>query len=274
MIGWIKKHSYWALALGVFLVAAIAVCAYAWNFRQLTISKDTANWADFATYLSGTVGVAAVVATLIAFVITLRQQKQLIDSQESMLNDHKRQIYLTEEKHKIEKAYQTAKDIFPLMVTNVKLSLQLPHYIIIHDSEADCFVHYSSDSMHDFFDMNDDLFYKIKKSIEGSSDDHKKVIIESFSGVGAIYNMISECFETSNDYVYFFDSWLAKDFGFDMPGIFYVECVSSFYQGLGEDKPEWLSKLIGYKRPVFLTSTYKKVLLWQQIGEMIKNKSV
>lgn len=116
MIGWIKKHIYWALALAVLIVAIVAVGGYAWNFRELAISTDTGKWADFATYLSGTVGVAAVVATLMAFVITLRQQKRLIDSQDEMLEQQDRQIVEAERHQRKLEAYSRAEIFFPVML--------------------------------------------------------------------------------------------------------------------------------------------------------------
>lgn len=105
MLKWIKKHSYWSLAIAVLIVAVVAVGAYAWNFRELPISTDTGKWADFATYLSGTVGVAAVVATLVAFIITLRQQQALIKSQDALIEKQDQQISQNEQLLEMERAY-------------------------------------------------------------------------------------------------------------------------------------------------------------------------
>jgi len=123
MIGWIKKHSYWALAGGVLLVAIAAIGFYAWHFRELKLSTDTGDWADFATYLSGTVGVAAVVATLFAFVITLRQQQKLIDSQDNQLKVAKSQLLEEEKRRRKELAYNCAINIVPSIA--IKLEQQL-----------------------------------------------------------------------------------------------------------------------------------------------------
>lgn len=123
MIQWIKKHNYWALAGGVLLVAIAAIGFYTWHFREASLSKNTGDWADFATYLSGTVGVAAVVATLMAFVITLRQQKRLIDSQDDMLKKQDEQLEIareqltaTERRNSVEQAYMNVKDVLPQLI--------------------------------------------------------------------------------------------------------------------------------------------------------------
>lgn len=128
MIQWIKKHSYWALAIAVLIVAVVAVGAYAWNFRELSISTDTGKWADFATYLSGTVGVAAVVATLLAFVITLRQQQKLVDSQEKVVSLQKNELLKRD-------AYNIATVIFPKMRDHLNslLDCVIADFIVFND---------------------------------------------------------------------------------------------------------------------------------------------
>lgn len=267
---WIKDHGYWALAIAVVMIAMVAIGAYIWNFKALPISSDTGKWADFATYLSGTVGVAAVVATLVAFVITLRQQSKLVDSQEYMLLDQRKNYILAERKYEVEKAYQIANDIFPLMVKNIKISLGLLHYVIFHDVGKGHGVPIMSSTMHEFFCLDEALFSKIKKQISSPVGNERQIIEEAFAGIGAAYKLVDECVSQSSDYVYFFDSWLAEDFGYGMPGVFYFECIAAFYRGLGEGEEFWISKLIGYKRTFGLTGEYAKIFLWQQLGEMLK----
>ncbi|WP_219863159.1 hypothetical protein [Vreelandella piezotolerans] len=130
MFNWIKKHSYWALAGGVVVVAIVALAAYILNFWGRPPSVDPGDWADFATYVSGTVGVAAVVATLVAFVITLRQQQKLIDSQEELLKKQdeqlsvaKNQVLATERRNAVEQAYLNVKDVLPQLLNAFSESL-------------------------------------------------------------------------------------------------------------------------------------------------------
>lgn len=129
MFEWIKKHSYWVLAIAVLIVAVVAVGAYAWNFRELSISTDSGKWADFATYLSGTVGVAAVVATLMAFVVTLRQQQKLVDSQDEMLKKQQTQIELAHKqldeevrRKEVEFSHSRAINVFPKLAAYCNLN--------------------------------------------------------------------------------------------------------------------------------------------------------
>lgn len=126
-----KNTSYKWLAIGVAGVAVFAIGAYSWRFWAWYPSKDPENWANFATYLSGTVGVSAVVATLMAFIITLRQQQKLIDSQDQMLKEQKIQISQTktqiiEEKDRrsIELAYDNVKNILPVMISSLDASVR------------------------------------------------------------------------------------------------------------------------------------------------------
>jgi hypothetical protein len=76
----------------VLFVATITIAAYVLSFWDRPLSHKTEDWASFATYLSGTMGVAAVVATLIAFVFTLRQQNSLIDNQHELLINQEKQL--------------------------------------------------------------------------------------------------------------------------------------------------------------------------------------
>ncbi|MEC4767943.1 hypothetical protein LPL18_011465 [Halomonas sp. CUBES01] len=104
------------------VAASIFVAAYVLKFGSLNTSNDPGDWADFATYLSGTVGVSAVVATLIVLVRTLCQQQELLNSQEKMLNKQAEQISLAENqikdeevRRKVELAYSNTVTMFPYM---------------------------------------------------------------------------------------------------------------------------------------------------------------
>lgn len=127
------KASYKWLAIGVAGVALLAAVAYIWNFWSWPPSGKTQDWANFATYISGTVGVAAVVATLMAFVITLRQQKRLIDSQDEMIEKQDQQLDLArqqldgeERRRKVELAYNCAVNIIPPVVKELERQRALP----------------------------------------------------------------------------------------------------------------------------------------------------
>lgn len=84
----------------VLLISAAFIIFYAVNFHGYRLSLKTEDWAHFATYLSGTVGVTAVVATLIVLVRTLGQQNLLIKNQEEQLEQSKNLLKVENEKTK------------------------------------------------------------------------------------------------------------------------------------------------------------------------------
>ncbi|MBL1266257.1 MAG: hypothetical protein COA87_000535 [Halomonas sp.] len=99
MKDWCKKYYVHFVLVGlVAVVGGVAAFFYINQFGANGFSKKSEDWANFATYISGTVGVAAVVATLIAFVITLRQQQDLVESQRVMLEKQKEQLKIEYEK--------------------------------------------------------------------------------------------------------------------------------------------------------------------------------
>lgn len=124
MKDWCKKYYVHIILVGlVAVVGGVAAYFYIDQFGANGFSNKSEDWANFATYISGTVGVAAVVATLIAFVITLRQQQKLINSQEEMLKEQRNQIKLVETQnsayesgHKVNLAYSRAKEISPSLI--------------------------------------------------------------------------------------------------------------------------------------------------------------
>lgn len=114
------------------VVSSVFIGAFFLKFGSWPISDSPGDWADFGTYLSGTVGVTAVLGTLVAFVITLRQQKELVESQKQMLIDQKRQIDISENqlieakrKDQRDEAYANMRDILPLMLKGFDRSLGL-----------------------------------------------------------------------------------------------------------------------------------------------------
>ncbi|TNH20003.1 hypothetical protein [Halomonas sp. BL6] len=109
-----KKYYVHVILVGlVAVVGGVAAFLYIDQFGANGFSNKSEDWANFATYISGTVGVAAVVATLIAFVITLRQQQKLIDSQDSQIELVKKQNLELKNKHRIELSYINVREVFP-----------------------------------------------------------------------------------------------------------------------------------------------------------------
>lgn len=134
----------------VAIFAFIFVAAYVLVFGSNPTSTDPEDWAYFATYLSGTVGVTAVLGTLYAVVRTLGQQQALIDSQKDMLEKQEQQLELTKiqlrsekERREIEMAYDNVKNVLPVMINFLSSSVRqykVPNDLIlkmIHDNLVD-----------------------------------------------------------------------------------------------------------------------------------------
>lgn len=102
----LSKIGYLLLLGFVLVTGAVALYLYWREFGDNGFSKNTGDWANFATYISGTLGVAAVVATLAAFMITIKQQQALIRQQKIQIEQaDKHQDRLS--------AYQRASELLP-----------------------------------------------------------------------------------------------------------------------------------------------------------------
>lgn len=99
-----SKTSDGAIIIEVFVFALLAVGFYGWWFRDFGLSRDPSDWADLATYISGTVGVFVVASTLVVLVRTLDKQRDLIESQNTMLEKQERQLEQSEEIIRIERS--------------------------------------------------------------------------------------------------------------------------------------------------------------------------
>lgn len=125
------RTQYGLIIVWVVVVSSIFVVAFAFRFGGWPTSNDVSDWADFATYLSGTVGVTAIVGTLFAVVRTLGQQKALIKSQDELLNNQVEQLNALKEKNKedaevikIELAHKYAMNIFPIMFEDARNDME------------------------------------------------------------------------------------------------------------------------------------------------------
>lgn len=125
------RSKYGLIVVWVVAISSIFIGAFLLKFGDWPTSDDTSNWADFATYLSGTVGVTAVLGTLFAVVKTLGQQQALIDSQSDMLEKQEQQLALAKlqqdsekERRNIELAYNSSLKIFPILIDKLKIDLE------------------------------------------------------------------------------------------------------------------------------------------------------
>lgn len=121
------RSQYGLIVVWVIVVSIVFVGAFILKFGNWPTSDQPSNWADFATYLSGTVGVTAVLGTLFAVVKTLGQQQKLIDSQSQMLEKQEKQLDLAqqqldgeERRRQVELAYNCALNIIPPVVRELE----------------------------------------------------------------------------------------------------------------------------------------------------------
>ncbi|QPL45016.1 hypothetical protein IT895_12515 [Halomonas sp. A40-4] len=97
---------YSLIIFSVLSVGIVALYLYEREFGANGFSENTGDWANFATFISGTIGVAAVVATLAAFMITIKQQQALIRQQKIQIEQadgHQQRL----------NAYQRASSLLP-----------------------------------------------------------------------------------------------------------------------------------------------------------------
>ncbi|MCI0508615.1 hypothetical protein C8E00_103468 [Chromohalobacter marismortui] len=116
-------RQYWMLVASVLVAAIVAIGLYAVHFHGSSLSDNPGDWADFATYLSGTVGVAVLTATLIALVHTLyqqsvlvRQQDDLVQKQDELIEQQKAQIDQAAAYQVRTDAYQRASSLLPQLM--------------------------------------------------------------------------------------------------------------------------------------------------------------
>lgn len=266
------KNNKWLIG-GVIAVAIIAVGFYVYRFWGKSLSTDSGDWADFATYISGTVGVAAVVATLLAFVKTLGQQQALIDSQDKMLGEQRRNIEILELQHKRDKAYKTTLEAFPLLIESFKYDLKNSSniYMLDHELEGRKYRVRRFDKLHSYFDLSEQVFEEVKRSCLDPLDDvYSEYGPMQFDRIYRICSFILHQISIDEDLLPVFDYYLSRDFGFGKVGWFYIDCYYQFQfgRGTGNEFPVFskfdVSGVQG--EPIPYRSTHR----WREIGESVK----
>lgn len=96
---WSKVSDDWLLA-EVIIFTLLVISSYVFYFHDNDLAKEPSGWANFATFISGTVGVFVVASTLIVLIRNLEKQSILIDNQEDQLQQSKTLIKIEREKMK------------------------------------------------------------------------------------------------------------------------------------------------------------------------------
>ncbi|MCK0715647.1 hypothetical protein ACFO0U_00850 [Chromohalobacter sarecensis] len=138
--------SYWHLLVFVVVVCVIALGLFGIHFFERPLSDDSNEWANFANYVSGTVGVAVLAGTLLAFLITLHQQNKLIEKQDEMIKQQddmieqqKRQLDEAEIHQRKTEAYTRAEKIFPTLLSSCKKDLGECIAVGLSDNDIEAF---------------------------------------------------------------------------------------------------------------------------------------
>ncbi len=273
-----KKPRYKWLAVMVGIVAAVSGGFYLYQFGSNGLSSKSEDWANFATYISGTVGVAAVVATLMAFVITLMQQHKLVKSQDGMLQkqeEHlrqaRKQLEWAQQSTNMDQAYKNIKDIFPLMLEEFKKSL-------LSDVVDDVFAPvvnsaYNLDSVQVFSVYErPSVLVKYFTSSSGYKGEYEYGMRLLFGNIILISRFANDNVSVSKELYYLVDIMLSRDFGFGKNGWFYVEAYNMYCQGLGV-KPIFVKEKSLERQSVTYNDIFPVLARWYDVGNILKEKN-
>lgn len=227
------RSKYGLIVVWVVVLTSIFLGAYFLKFGNWPTSNDPGDWAEFATYLSGTVGVTAVVGTLFAFVVTLRQQQKLIDSQDKMIVKQERQIKVSETQLKNEKssrevefAYQASINIFPMLLKSIEKGF-LVGGVGFYDTPSGSF---------------SILINPLNRFSDSIIDNRRGLFVCNYSYIDRLrINM--EIFES-----YKMVSFYKKSFSYSVLGFFEYGADKNKFQNMGRVNLSWLlkSRLVNY----------------------------
>lgn len=263
----------------MFLVACTAIFFYVYHLQEGGISEKPEDWAYFATYLSGTVGVSAIVATLFAFVTTLSQHQDLIKSQNKMLDEQRTQISLLEEQNKafeesrkLDLAYKNTTEIFPTLKKAYENTLSFSASPI-EDIEPVFFEKYRS-KMPKHQNRINDLIKTPSVILEMLRDcparERKTYIKRSLRPIEAIYHF--SCEQISHApalYEYYEIELLNISVSNNMTSEYLLNIYQAFLIGKGDKTYIQGVNFLGLNDD--FSSKTDRFKNWQKIGELIKN---
>lgn len=252
---WVLPH--WLIVCGFLVVSGIAVLTYASNFGALDLSSKPEDWAHFGTYLSGTVGVAAVIATLAALVVTLRHQQRLIDQQEELIKQQENQISQQDSHQKKLEAYNKAEKFFPTLLdecrkdldTAVTPRLELMGYTVIKSE----FVNPYSDFI--------SLFSKrlMPPNLVSAESAYISSVYGGFMAKWyRLAQFVGECVRDARELEDYFKSALEDE-------VMVLRCVLLYQKSFLGDEPCDLLRALSY--PVSYKGMDCPEAIWETIGE-------
>ncbi len=290
-----KKPKCWSfsnISLIVFFIssALISVCMYLYWLGQSQPSRDPSDWADFATYLSGTVGVAAVVATLFAFIKTLGQQQALITSQDEMLKKQQQQLQQTEKqlsyaekKDELNRAYQAGVSIFPTLIESIKIKSELdfPWCVPIAGGDnrlymtffqarnyMEC-IHSAETFMHGVkYHENHMKGKAMERSCVEIRDGVVEFIEEFFYEPYLVFGFIFEQLSVDGRLYYLFVSYMKQRLSKEVDIISLMKCAYAFKKGIGDDLFCKRAEDLLFMNSEYLKHESEWLNLGKAIGEM------
>lgn len=272
------RSQYGLIVVWAVVIASVFFGAFFLKFGSWPTSDDPADWADFATYLSGTIGVTAVVGTLFAFVVTLSQQQKLIDSQDKMLKKQKKQIKINkiqlkeeEARRAVELAHNSAVMVFPILIERFKS--ELPRSMSVYEDEVDLFVDLresfkKSDITYDDFFFKSEILLDVFKKHDVSvvSD----VVERVFSCSDRIYSFSSKKMKIAPDLKEFFQAYMFEEVRFNNEICEYIWCYHAFLMGRGKkDSFDLGVDYLDFSDNFDNASGF--YIAWIEIGKMLEN---
>lgn len=273
---WRKITGDWIFA-EVLIISTAFIIAYAVNFYDQGFSPKSEDWAHFATYLSGTVGVTAVVGTLVVLVKTLSHQQDLIDSQDKMLKKQEKQIKISKRqlesenaRREIELAHNSAVMVFPVLIDRFKSDLN--NYLSFSEDEEEVIEEIKRSLMRfdgkigDFFFRSEELLVVFEKF------DQKVVlgIVEGvFSCTDKVYFFAASHLKITRDLTEFFYIYMHEDINSISQCYEYMTCYHAFLMGREEKRYTKMGvKHLGLPSSYDESADY--YLGWYRIGQLLR----
>jgi len=265
----------WLVGVWVGVIASIFVGAYVLVFGSRPTSTNPEDWAHFATYLSGTVGVTAVLGTLYAVVRTLGQQQALIDSQDELLKNQVEQLSALKDKNKedakvrkVDLAHKYAIEIFPIMLKDALTDMERSILFEADGVYQNAMDNLRSDNFYpENFKVGD--FFKggavILLELAEERDDDTELLVKRIMGQPLyLINFSAMQISVDKDLFYYFESVMSDYWRV-------LECCAAYYQGLDENPSDIDAfGLLRLKRKPRSLELHAKN--WYELGRLYRNK--
>lgn len=220
------------------------------------------------------------VGTLLAFVKTLGQQQALIDSQDLMLQEQRRQIELVEEQNRsfeennrLDHAYSNAKEISPVLIDSFE---DWTTDLICPSEESEPSLHGGIASVfgsrgvevNRVFSRPGTIFLSLSQA---PSEEVSTFLNRFFRPLEIIYRFACDQIKVSPELKTYFEAKLLSKFLEGVGVKFYFHCYQAFLVGRNDDL---------YLKGAYcfdLEKDYSEVSnlnlrKWQEIGELLKSE--